>query len=90
MFPRFGQALFDAGPAQGIARLSAYLDRQVSAGRLRADDTELAAKHFLHLCQAGLLTRLLFNAGDPVSTADIGYRVDEAVRVFLAGYGPAD
>ena len=86
-FPRFGQAFFDAGPAQGIARLSAYLDRQVAAGRLRADDTELAAKHFLHLCQAGLLTRLLFNAGGPVSAADIAYRVDEAVRVFLAGYG---
>lgn len=88
-FPRFGQAFFEAGPAQGIARLSAYLDRQAAAGRLRRHDTELAAKHFLHLCQAGLLTRLLFNAGGPVSAADIGYRVDEAVRVFLAGYGPA-
>lgn len=87
-FPRFGQAFFEAGPAQGIARLSGYLDRQAAAGRLRAHDTELAAKHFLHLCQAGLLTRLLFNAGGPVSAADIGYRVEEAVRVFLAGYGP--
>ena len=89
-FPRFGQAFFEAGPAQGIARLSAYLDRQAAAGRLRGHDTELAAKHFLHLCQAGLLTRLLLNAGGPVSAADIAYRVDEAVRVFLAGYGPVD
>ena len=87
-FPRFGRAFFEAGPAQGIARLSAYLDRQVAAGRLRSSDTELAAKHFLHLCQSGLLTRLLFNAGGPVTAAEIGYRVDEAVRVFLAGYGP--
>ena len=89
-FPRFGQAFFEAGPAQGITRLSAYLDRQVAAGRLRACDTKLAAKHFLHLCQAGLLTRLLFNAGGPVSAADIAYQVDGAVRVFLAGYGPSD
>ncbi|MGU3539373.1 TetR/AcrR family transcriptional regulator [Methylobacterium sp. A54F] len=87
-FPRLGQTFFEAGPAQGVARLAAYLDRQVAAGRLRAADTELAARHFLHLCQAGLLTRLLFNAGGSVSEADVEYRVTEAVRVFLAGYGP--
>ena len=89
-FPRFGQAFYEAGPAQGVARLAAYLDTQVLARRLRAADTELAAKHFLHLCQAGLLTRLLFCAGGPVTAAEIGPRVDEAVRVFFAGYGPED
>ena len=87
-FPRFGQAFFEAGPAMGVARLTAYLDAQVTAGRLKAADTNLAAKHFLHLCQAGLLTRLLFNAGDPVTQDEIDYRIQEAVRVFFAGYGP--
>lgn len=87
-FPRFGQAFYEAGPAQGVARLAAYLDTQVSTGRLRQADTELAAKHFLHLCQAGLLTRLLFAAGGPVSPDEIRPRVGEAVRVFFAGYGP--
>lgn len=87
-FPRFGQAFYEAGPAQGVARLSAYLDTQVAAGRLRRSDTTLAAKHFLHLCQAGLLTRLLFSAGGPVEAGEIEIRVEEAVRVFLAGYGP--
>jgi hypothetical protein len=89
-FPRFGQAFYEAGPAQGVARLTAYLDRQVAAGRLRRADTELAAKHFLHLCQAGLLTRLLFAAGSPVTQAEIGPRVSEAIRVFFAAYGPED
>ncbi|WP_375463499.1 TetR/AcrR family transcriptional regulator [uncultured Methylobacterium sp.] len=87
-FPRFGQAFFEAGPAQGVTRLAAYLDVQVEAGRLRARDTDLAAKHFLHLCQAGLLTRLLFCAGGPVMGEEIDYRIAEAVRVFFAGYGP--
>lgn len=87
-FPRFGQAFYEAGPACGIGRLAGYLDRQVAAGRLRRSDTELAAKHFLHLCQAGLLTRLLFAAGGPPTEAEKRLRVDEAVRVFLAGYGP--
>ncbi|TXM79468.1 TetR/AcrR family transcriptional regulator [Methylobacterium sp. WL69] len=87
-FPRFGQAFYEAGPVQGVARLAAYFGAQVAAGRLTAADPELAAKHFLHLCQAGLLTRLLFAASGAVTEGEIAYRVEEAVRVFLAGYGP--
>ena len=87
-FPHLGRAFFDAGPALGVGRLSAYLDTQVAAGRLRAADTSLAAKHFLHLCQAGLFTRLLFSAGGIESEDELNHRVDEAVRVFFAGYGP--
>ena len=88
-FPRFGQAFYEAGPACGVERLKAYIDAQVAAGRLAAGDTDLAAKHFLQLCQAGMLTRLLFNAGQAPSEAEIRHRVAEAVRVFHAGYGPA-
>lgn len=86
-FPRFGQAFYEAGPACGVGRLKAYLDAQVAAGRLIAADTDLAAKHFLHLCQAGMLTRLLFNVGEAPGQTEIGHRVAEAVRVFYAGYG---
>lgn len=86
-FPRLGQAFFEAGPVQGTTRLAAYLDAQVAATRLRPADTNLAARQFLQICQAGLLTRLLFNAGDGVAPAEIEHNVREAVRVFLAGYG---
>lgn len=86
-FPRLGQAFFEAGPVQGTTRLAAYLDAQVAATRLRPSDTNLAARQFLQICQAGLLTRLLFNAGDGVAPAEIEHNVREAVRVFLAGYG---
>jgi AcrR family transcriptional regulator len=87
-FPRFGQAFYEAGPACGVDRLSRYLDAQVQAGRLVVADTELASRHFLHLCQAGLLTRLLFAAGGIAGEAEMRHQVDAAVRVFLAGYGP--
>ncbi|WP_264049273.1 TetR/AcrR family transcriptional regulator [Methylobacterium flocculans] len=87
-FPRLGQAFFEAGPVQGATRLGAYLDAQVAAGRLRPGDTNLAARQFLQLCQAGLLTRLLFGAGDGVTPEEIAHHVTQAVRVFLAGYGP--
>jgi len=87
-FPRLGKAFFEAGPVQGATRLGAYLDAQVAAGRLRPCDTNLAARQFLHLCQAGILTRMLFRVGDAVTPEEITHHVTEAVRVFLAGYGP--
>ncbi len=86
-FPHVGKAYYEAGPALGMERLSAYLDAQIAAGRLRPSDTSLAARHFLHLCQAGLFTRLLFSAGGIEDEGDLRHRIDEAVRVFLAGYG---
>ena len=87
-FPHFGQVYYEAGPACAVARLAAYLDVQVQAGRLRIADTTLAAQHFLHLCLAGLLTRLLFAAGGDADEARRQFQTTEAVRVFLAGYAP--
>jgi AcrR family transcriptional regulator len=88
-FPRFGQMFYDAGPRQGIARLKAYLDRQVEAGRLSIADTRLAGQHFLDLCQSGTLRRLLFAVGEPPTAEEIAYQIDQAVRVFFAAYGPS-
>jgi len=88
-FPRFGQLFYDAGPRQGGARLQAYLDRQVGAGRLRIDDTGLAAQHFLDLCASGLLKRLLFAVGDAPTADEIARNVDAAIRVFAAAYASA-
>ncbi|WP_182178403.1 TetR/AcrR family transcriptional regulator [Methylobacterium radiotolerans] len=87
-FPQFGQVYYDAGPARGVARLAAYLDVQVKAGRLRIANTTLAAQHFLHLCLAGLMMRMLFAAGGEADEARMRFQTDEAVRVFLAGYKP--
>jgi AcrR family transcriptional regulator len=87
-FPRFGQMFFEAGPCQGTARLSAYFDRQVKAGRLSIEDTRIAAQHFLDLCQGGLMRRLLFAAGETPTQEEIAYNVENALRVFFAAYGP--
>jgi len=87
-FPRLGQAFYEAGPCQGIARLKAYLDRQVEAERLTIEDTGVAAQHFLDLCVSGMLRRLLFSVGDPPTEAQIRNNVEHALRVFFAAYGP--
>lgn len=87
-FPRLGWTFYEAGPRQGVARLKAYLDAQVAAGRLVMADTGLGAQHFLDLCQSGILRRLLFAVGGTPTSEEMAYNVDEAIRVFFAAYGP--
>jgi AcrR family transcriptional regulator len=87
-FPRLGQAFYEAGPCQGAARLKAYLDRQVEAGRLSVEDTGVAAHHFLDLCASGLIRRLLLAVGEPPTEDEIRTNVENAMRVFFAAYGP--
>jgi AcrR family transcriptional regulator len=87
-FPALGRAFFEAGPCQGIARLAAYLDRQVQAGRLSIEDTSVAAQHFLDLCSSGLMKRQLFSFGGPPTPEEITTNVQNALRVFFAAYGP--
>ena len=89
-FPRLGQAFYEAGPCQGIARLSAYFDRQVEAGRLSIEDTGVAAQHLLDLCVSGILRRMLFSVGEPPTESEIQRNVENAIRVFFAAYGPQD
>jgi AcrR family transcriptional regulator len=87
-FPSLGQAFYEAGPCQGAARLAAYFDRQVKAGRLSIEDTGVAAQHFLDLCASGLMKRQLFAVGGPPTPEEIRTNVENAVRVFFAAYGP--
>ena len=86
-FPRFGRMFYETGPASGSARVQAYLDRQVAAGRLVIGDTGLAAEQFLNLCSAGALKRLLFVAETVVTPGQIHANVESAIEVFLAAYG---
>jgi AcrR family transcriptional regulator len=86
-FPGLGRAFYEAGPEHGIAKLAAYLDRQVGAGILTIADTRRAAMQFIELCQAGLMKPMLFCVIDETPLAAIGTAVDAAVAVFMAAYG---
>ena len=87
-FPQFGRAYYEAGPEEGHGRLTAYLRTQVAAGRVRAEDPGLAARHYFDLCHAGVIRRLLFGVQAPMDEAARARLVDEALRVFFAAYGP--
>lgn len=86
-FPRVGRVFYDAGPQHGITRLAEYLDRQVAAGRLVVPNSELAAWHFIDMCQGDITKALLFGVSAPPSPKKIEDTVEAALNVFFAAYG---
>jgi AcrR family transcriptional regulator len=88
-FPGIGKAYFDAGPCFGTTRLGNYLERVASQGLLRVDDPQLAARQFLDLCKTGIHLRLLLGDREPPAPEEIERNLTNAVKVFLAAYGPA-
>ncbi|MGD9510497.1 MAG: TetR/AcrR family transcriptional regulator [Geminicoccaceae bacterium] len=86
--PRLGQAFYDAGPCQGVARLAAYLDRQVAADRLSIPDTEVAAQQFLDLCSGPVMKRMLFAVTPAPDQAMAEQQVERALAMFYSAYGP--
>ena len=84
--PEVGRKLYEAGPARGLASLTAYLKAQVEAGILDIDDCEIAAAQFIETCHATMLKPMLFNFGPPPTEERIAYVVGIAVRTFLRAY----
>jgi AcrR family transcriptional regulator len=85
-FPHIGQSFFETGPRQGVARLKAFLDEHVAAGRLTIPDTNQAATQFLDLCMTGLLKPLLFNVGPVPDALQVQHTVNTSVHMFMAVY----
>jgi TetR/AcrR family transcriptional regulator, mexJK operon transcriptional repressor len=89
-FPQVGAAVFDAGPARAIARLSRIFAGWHAAGRLNAPNPDQAAALFNWLIMGGptseamLLGAPRFDGPDAVEA-----HATECVRVFLSAYGTA-
>ena len=88
-FPELGEALHDGGPGRAIGGLAAAFARWSDDGLLRVPDAQVAASHFNWLVMGEPVNRamLLGNAGVP-GPAALRRHAKEAVRVFLAAYGP--
>lgn len=86
--PEIGTEFYEAGPAEGVRKLSLYLEAQVAAGALVIEDCEVAAAQFLDSCVATILKPLLLNAADPPTDERRDHVVAIAVRTFLAAYLP--
>jgi hypothetical protein len=85
--PNAGRTFYETGPAVGIAKLRAYFEAEIEAGRLEIDDCEVAAAQFMEACHATMLKPMLFNFGPPPSPERIEHVVRVAVKAFMAAYG---
>jgi AcrR family transcriptional regulator len=87
-FPKLGQMLWDRGGARGQRKTAEWLHLQMTKGRLRMADPDVAAAHFLGLCQSGGFYRHLLGAAPRPDQPAIAAEVQLAVQAFLAAYSP--
>jgi AcrR family transcriptional regulator len=85
--PNAGRTFYETGPVRGVARLRAYFEAQVAAGRLEIEDPEVAAAQFMESCHATMLKPMMFNFGPPPSLERIEHVVGIAVKTFMTAYG---
>lgn len=89
-FPELGRAFYASGPEMGRARLCEYLSEAVARGELRIDNLTMAAEQFSELCKSSLWIRAVLGIQSEFSEAEIDNVVSEAVKTFMARYGPSN
>lgn len=85
-FPELGTLFFERGPKPGKAKLSAYLARVMVGGRIRSGDPDLAARHFVAMCQSNCHRHRLLGIEGEVSRQAVEDDVRWATETFLSGW----
>jgi TetR/AcrR family transcriptional regulator, mexJK operon transcriptional repressor len=87
-FPDLARAWHRIGTERGHATLASQIDQLVARGQLQVADSLLAAQLLNYLILSVPLNEAMFTGRDkPYSRRYLNRYADEAVRVFLAGYG---
>lgn len=82
--PELAQAIYHAGPAEGLRRLSAWLAEQDRLGRLRVPDPDAAAEMFSGMVLGHGHLRGVLGVAHPAF--DLQARAAEAARRFLRAF----
>ncbi len=86
--PEIGREFYEAGPIRMGEAMAAFLDHHVAAGRLKIEDTRLAAAQLFELMQATIFRQRLYAVvQEPASEEEISTVVELAVAMFMARYG---
>ena len=86
--PRIGRAVYEAGPASGLALLAEFLSAAAQAGKLELKDPMVAAHQFSALCQSRMLRARLCGVMAEPTAEEIAREVEEALATFMAAFGP--
>lgn len=85
-FPQIGVAYQHSGPDRVLAGMMAVLDRLRVAGRLRFEDTELAAQDLWGLILSAPRTKALHDPDWTPTQADLARYIHNGLAVFLRAY----
>lgn len=88
-FPELGELYHQKGPGKAESRLTAFIESEMAAGRLRRAEPEMAALYFMQLCQAHHVQKALLCIAARVSKPQLAQDVQAAVGAFLKIYGAA-
>ena len=82
--PDLADAIYEAGPAEGLRRLAAWLAEQDRLGLMRVPDPEAAAEMFAGMALGHGHLRSILGVAQP--SIDLGPRAAEAARRFLRAF----
>ncbi len=85
--PRVAHMVSEAVPGRGLRMLSAYLARQMDAGRLRRMDPDIAARMLVGPILAYVVTRFIFEQPEAQAIAPEAM-AQATVETFLRGMAP--
>ncbi|MBZ2170707.1 TetR/AcrR family transcriptional regulator [Nitratidesulfovibrio sp. SRB-5] len=85
-FPEIGRIFYETCILRGRRLLAEYLTRADELGVLRIPDADVAAEHFLALCQSTVEMPVMLCVKTEVSEEEARNAVEAAVSVFLAAY----
>ncbi len=86
-FPQIAEMFYSQGLSPVLHALSAYMARQMEAGRLRQGEPMLAARTFMGMLVVHILAREVLRQPEAVALPDQQV-IDNAVAVFLHGMRP--
>ena len=87
--PELARKLYEAGPANGQAKVAEYLALQSKAGHLNVDDPVFAAQLFFQMMFGHFHQQLLFGAPVTLTAAGKAQHFDKVLAAFFKIYGPS-
>jgi len=85
--PELSRIFYETGPAVGLRRLEAFLERAKARSLIRADDCAQAANQFMALCRGNMHFQFVLNLSPQPTPEQISREVAAAVATFMAAYG---
>lgn len=86
--PELGRKLYEAGPANGQAKVAKYLALQSKNGHLNIDDPVFAAQLFFQMMFGHFHQQLLFGIPVTLTAADKARHFDKVMGAYFKIYGP--